>query len=98
MNNIKQILAELVNTINKTEHIEKIILFGSRARDDAEERSDIDIAIVCPKITDREWLDLCERIEDTDTLLEINVIKFDSAGKELQNKILEEGIILYEQN
>ncbi len=96
--NIKQILQELVDIISKNKHVEKIILFGSRARGDAEEKSDIDIAIICPSITDREWIDLCENIEKSHTLLEINVIKFASAGKELQNKILQEGKILYEQN
>lgn len=96
--NIKQILQELVDIISENKHVEKIILFGSRARGDAEDKSDIDIAIVCPGITDRAWIDLCENIENAHTLLEINVIKFDTAGKKLQNKILQEGKILYEQD
>ncbi len=98
MYNIKSILTALVNTITETKAVEKIILFGSRARGDEEEKSDIDIAIICPNIADMEWFDLCDRIENTHTLLEINVIKFDTAGKELQNKILEEGIVLYERH
>ncbi|WP_410526187.1 nucleotidyltransferase domain-containing protein [Rickettsia endosymbiont of Urophora cardui] len=32
--------------------IEEIWLFGSRARGDNNERSDIDLAIICPNITD----------------------------------------------
>lgn len=96
--NIEQVLTELLAIIVKNKQVKKIILFGSRARGDAEEKSDIDIAIVCPSITDRAWIDLCENIENAHTLLEINVIKFDSAGKNLQGKILKEGIVLYERN
>jgi predicted nucleotidyltransferase len=98
MNKMKSILTALVNTITKTEAVEKIILFGSRARGDEEEKSDIDIAIICPNIADKEWFDLYDRIENTATLLEINVIKFDTAGKKLQNKILAEGKVLYERD
>ncbi len=34
--------------------IEKIVLFGSRARGDNKPRSDIDLAIVCPQATPEE--------------------------------------------
>lgn len=36
--------------------IDEICLFGSRARGDNKERSDIDLAIVCPRASDTDWL------------------------------------------
>jgi predicted nucleotidyltransferase len=93
----KKLVEQLINTITKTDGIEKIILFGSRARSDAELKSDIDIAIICPTITKREWLDICDRIENIDTLLKIDVVRFDLATENLKQRILQEGVILYER-
>lgn len=78
----------IVDIITKTPNIEKIILFGSRARGDQESRSDIDIAISCPKVTEREWVEICDRIDDINTLLSIDVTRFDTASTELQKKFL----------
>jgi predicted nucleotidyltransferase len=97
MQEIRPLLTKITSSITKTKGIKKIILFGSRARGDADEKSDIDVAIICPNISDRDWLDICDRVENINTLLEINLIRFDSASKKLQNKILQEGITLYEQ-
>ncbi len=98
MQEIQSLITKITSSITETKGIEKIILFGSRARGDADPKSDIDVAIICPNITDRDWLDICDRVENIDTLLEINLIRFDSASKKLQNKILQEGITLYEQH
>ena len=57
--------------------IDEIWLFGSRARKDNRERSDIDLAIVCPKATDFDWIKITDIIEDADTLLKIDCIRFD---------------------
>lgn len=92
-----EIYQRIIDTVTKTPKVEKIILFGSRARGDQEIRSDIDIAIICPKVTEREWVEICDRIDDINTLLSIDVTRFDTASSELQKKILEQGVILYER-
>lgn len=94
----KQLTSMIVQTINLTPNIEKIILFGSRAKKDADERSDFDIAIICPAISNREWLELCEHIDDLPTLLTIDLVRFDTASDELKNRILQEGKVLYEKS
>lgn len=58
-------------------YIEKIILFGSRARNDAQPRSDIDLALVCPTASENDWLIILGIIENADTLLKIDAIRFD---------------------
>jgi uncharacterized protein len=95
---IQQIFSALQKIAITTPAVTKIYLFGSRARGDNQEKSDIDLAIVAPKITTKEWLDLCDKIEEIDTLLEIDIVNFNEAGLNLQNKILQEGKVIYEQH
>ncbi|WP_083831823.1 nucleotidyltransferase family protein [Rickettsia helvetica] len=75
-------------------------LFGSRARGDNDERSDIDIAIICPNITDQEWLEAMDIIENADTLLKIDCVRFESTkiSSELYENILKEKKIIYVKN
>ncbi len=76
--------------------VECIYLFGSRARGDAEERSDIDIAILCPDKDKAAWFALLAAIEQAETLLEIDVVNFSEAAQTLQQRILDEGIKIYD--
>ncbi len=80
--------------------VEEIWLYGSRARQDNKERSDIDLAIVCPKATNMEWLSIIEIIDHADTLLEIDCVRLDSLGNtnSLKDNILTEGISLYKSH
>ncbi len=77
--------------------IEEIWLFGSRARGDHRQKSDIDLAIICPHSTDEDWLSVVDAIEDADTLLKIDCIKFDedTISNELYNNILKDKKIIY---
>lgn len=79
--------------------IKKIILYGSRARNDSKERSDIDLAIECPNITDAEWNKILTIIENADTLLKIDCVRFDTLEPEnpLRTSIMRDGIILYQK-
>lgn len=78
-------------------YIEKIILFGSRARNDAQPRSDIDLAFVCPSASENDWLTILDIVENADTLLKIDVIRFDMLSEinPLKEKIQKEGIVVY---
>lgn len=77
--------------------IKKIILYGSRARGDNKERSDIDIAIDCPSATDKQWNQIIDIIGNADTLLIIDCIRFDTLSDKnpLKSVILKEGRIIY---
>jgi predicted nucleotidyltransferase len=44
----EETLAEITRRLVDGFHPDKIILFGSQARGTADERSDIDILIICP--------------------------------------------------
>lgn len=77
--------------------VKSIYLFGSRARGDANERSDIDLAFDCLNIEQREWLDIIFYIEEFETLLKIDVTQYNNASDDLRARIDHEGIIVYEQ-
>jgi predicted nucleotidyltransferase len=78
--------------------VEAVYLYGSRARGDAGVRSDIDLAILCPKATDREWHAVLDIIESADTLLEIDCVRLDTLAEgRLKDNIEEDKKVLYER-
>ena len=87
----------VLRQLQKFLQIERIYLFGSRARGDAGPRSDIDLAIACPQATPIIWADICEAIDGADTLLKIDAIRLEEASPELAQRILAEGRLLYER-
>ena len=74
--------------------IQKVILFGSRARGDNWERSDIDLAVCGGNVT-RFSLDVDEVIP---TLLMFDVVDLDEPVQpELRAAIQREGVVIYEK-
>jgi predicted nucleotidyltransferase len=91
------IIDALAKDLSRFPSVEKIILYGSRARGDADERSDIDLAVVCPNATDREWVDIWCVVDDAKTLLSIDLMRLDKASEAFRKNVLREGIVLYER-
>ncbi|MBV8800376.1 MAG: nucleotidyltransferase domain-containing protein [Alphaproteobacteria bacterium] len=77
--------------------VQKVILFGSRARGDAGFRADIDLAVDCPTADARVWSDIVEAAEEAPTLLKLDLVRLDRAPKELADAIRNEGRVLYER-
>lgn len=88
---------DIVQIIKRYNAVQKIILFGSRARGDASERSDIDIAAYCPDIPKSDWLSLCDAVENSNALLKIDLISYTESPESLRKNIDKEGVLLYEQ-
>lgn len=80
--------------------IDAIWLYGSRARGDHTERSDIDLAIVAPRATEDEWFQVREIIDQADTLLHVDCVRFDrlSPDDKLAQKIIRDKKVLFERN
>ena len=78
--------------------VEKIYLFGSRARGDGKKRADIDLAICCPEASDRDWDQVLEIVEIADTLLEIDCVRFDAIKNEtFKQAILKDHQVLFDR-
>lgn len=74
--------------------IEKVILFGSRARGDFRRTSDIDLAVEGGDFT-RFALDVDE---ETSTLLEYDIVSLDrDMQDELRESIEKDGRVIYEK-
>ena len=92
------IVQALTEKLKQYPYVQKVMLYGSRARGDEDERSDIDLAVTCPGATRQEWTHLWSEAEDMRTLYFIDLVRLDEASEGLQKRILDEGITLYERH
>ena len=88
---------EFIDKLKTLPFIEEIWLFGSRARGDNQERSDIDLAIVCKAATESNWLKVMDIIENSDTLLHIDCVRFEKSliSDDLYKNILRDKKVIY---
>jgi len=78
--------------------VDEIALFGSRAKTTNQPFSDIDLVISCPTATTEEWLTVKKIIENADTLLKIDCIRFDTLDdNRLLTEISNSKIILFKR-
>ncbi len=78
---------------------QKIILFGSRAKENKRTGSDIDLAILKDKILNfREKRKLKEEIENICGLYSIDLIFLDEVEEKFQKTIEEIGVLIYEKS
>lgn len=91
---IKPIVIEEICQIAKQYGIQRVILFGSRARGDYHRASDIDLAVLGGNI-DGFAVDIREK---TSTLLQYDIINLKKTlSKKMLQSIDREGIIIYEE-
>lgn len=94
---IGQMEFSFIENLALNKYVDKIILFGSRARDDFEEYSDIDLAVDCPTMPKYDWLKLKEFVTyDLNIFIRISLVTFHNNPQELKERIIKTGIILYE--
>ncbi len=91
---------EFLYKIQTLSFVKKIILFGSRSRNDHFKKADIDIAILCTNNTTKQWIEIMDIIDHADTLLKIDCVNLNDLPviSNLKKNIEEEGIVLYEKN
>lgn len=90
-------LYALIAALGEKYHAEKIVLFGSRARGDNRERSDIDLAIYGMSEENRAyfWSD----VDDLPTLLKFDLVHIaPHTDAEFLKNIEKDGVTLYEKN
>jgi len=69
---------KFIDKIKALPFVKEVWIFGSRARGDSQERSDIDIAVLCKEYaSDADWRKVQDIAEDADTLLMIDLVRFD---------------------
>jgi uncharacterized protein len=88
---INSIKEKIISTIN----VEKIVIFGSRARKDNKYNSDIDIAVWTNDDISILRLELEESIK---TLLKFNVVNYYDLPESLKKEIDDDGVIIYKNS
>lgn len=93
MNIPENVIKEIADNAAKCD-VEKVILFGSRARGTNGERSDIDLAV-----TGGNFGEFCFAMdEQVNTLLMFDVVDMNSCkSAELISEIERDGVVLYEK-
>lgn len=91
---IEQVFLQ-IRDIAKQHQVKKLVLFGSRARGDYQEKSDIDLAVYgC-----QDFLEFsCQLEEEIWSLLRLDLIDMNSVSvsKGLIDEIERDGVVLYE--
>ena len=83
-----------ISTFARKHSVQKVVLFGSRARGDNTERGDIDIAVYGGDFDAFYW-DIKEKVH---SLLMFDVVEMDnSVSKDLIGEIQRDGVIIYEK-
>lgn len=94
MYGLRQQVLEEILAFAKEHDLKRLILFGSRARGDFKQRSDIDLAAEGGNITAFTF----DVDENTATLLMFDVVDLTAPiSPELRESIYREGIVLYEK-
>lgn len=95
MNLEKRIVDEIVDIASNFDGIEKVLIFGSRARCDNSFKSDIDLAIY----SQESISEFIEQIETrTTTLLEFDYSNMNAITDKLFiEQVQKEGIVIYEK-
>lgn len=83
-----------IRTFAEDNAVKKVVLFGSRARGDNGNRSDVDIAVYGGDFDSFYW-DIKEK---THSLLTFDMIQMDTnVTEELKNEIKRDGVTIYEK-
>ena len=84
----------LVARLAAEPEVRRVVLFGSRARGDGRERSDVDLALDAPGLSRAGWVRLCADAEEADTLYSVDLVLLSEAPAPLRERIDAEGVAL----
>lgn len=88
--------ADLAKVFDQYPSIEKVLLFGSRAKGTSKPNSDFDIAILASSMSDGEFSKLWSELTDVPLIFKLDVIHWDKINNtQFKEKIIKEGKIFY---
>ena len=92
-----EVLDTAINIIKEDLDPDKIIIFGSRAKDKSKCFSDFDLALDVKQPEIRSRRILKEKIENAVGLYSVDLVFLNSVDKKFRDLILETGRIVYEK-
>lgn len=90
----QKVYDNLIGYFNKNKDIQQVILFGSRAKGDYENNSDIDLCIECKKESKGS---IALDIDDLIGIYSCDILFKDSLNEEIEKQITRYGITIYER-
>jgi proline iminopeptidase len=97
MNNLRfglseSILTQMRDVIAKYPEIDRALIFGSRAKGNHRDDSDIDLAILAPIMSDETFAQLWNQLDALPLVFKLDVVHWDRLGNEaLKRACLETG-------
>ncbi len=92
----ESILAQFRAVLAKFPAVEQAVVYGSRARGDFQNGSDIDLAVIGQALTPSDFAQLCWQLEDVPQLFKLDIVHFDKIQRPaLQNAIRQSQHAIY---
>ncbi|HIU40900.1 MAG TPA: nucleotidyltransferase domain-containing protein [Candidatus Aphodocola excrementigallinarum] len=96
MYGIRQNLYNDMISVIKKFGVKKAILFGSRARGDYKNNSDIDLAFIFNNNDKDNFIKMQAKLEELNTLYKFDVIDFNTLKNDkFKEEILKDGIVIF---
>ena len=90
-----ELLKNIVKDVFKGEDV-MVVLFGSRARGDYLETSDVDVGILPRGEMNKSKITLFrERIENSNIPYKVDLVDLSQASEEFTDKVLKEGVMIW---
>jgi uncharacterized protein len=87
---------EMIRIFSKYPHVERALIFGSRAKGSEKPYSDIDLAVVAPEMDQGEFSRLLEDLESLDLVFKLDVVHLDQLNQpKLRESIMTHGKTFY---
>jgi len=92
----ERIRADFSGVFARHPDIGRVLIFGSRAKGCAKPGSDIDLAVIAPRMADPEFAQLWNEIDDLPLVFKVDLLHWDRrANQALKDKIPREGCLFY---
>ena len=92
------VITDICSVFRSFPNIDKVLIFGSRAKGTYSEGSDIDLAAVGENITFNQLMDINIQIEDLGLLYKVDVVDYNkNVGTPIGEHIDRVGLLIYEK-
>jgi proline iminopeptidase len=86
----------IVHVFRRYPNIERVLIFGSRAKGTDKPYSDIDLAVFAPSMDDREFSRLWNELDALELVFKLDVLHWDKLGQQkLKDSIMTHGKLFY---
>lgn len=87
---------DLARVFGGYSHIERVLIFGSRAKGTEKPYSDIDLAVIAPEMDEAEFSRLLSELEGIELVFTLDVLHLDTLNQQkLRESILAHGKPFY---